>query len=132
MSKRLLSFLSDIEHSLAADDPSPHEGSWTNSRSISYHMGVARLCLGSTLGDGSHKPLGEILLHSSTLSDGSLCFKATLSWTGSKAMVVESVFEKPDTQWKSSARKVAAIWQGGAPADTTISIDSEMPMVASA
>lgn len=132
MSKRLLAFLSDIEHSLAADDPSPSDGSWTNSRSINYHTGVARLNLGATLPDGSHKPLGEILLHSSTLADGSLCFKAMLSWTGSKAVLVESVFEKPDTQWRSAARKVGAVWQAGAPAVAAELVEGEIPMAVSA
>jgi hypothetical protein len=116
MSTRLLTFLSDIERSLAADEPSPNGGSWSNSRSISYHLGLARLSLASRSAEGANTPMGEVLVHSSNLADGSTCFKATLRWAGADTTSIESIFEKPNTEWRSSARQVAAIWLGGAPA----------------
>ncbi len=115
MSTRLLAFLSDIERSLAADEPSPNGGEWTNSRSISYHMGLARLTLASTSSETGRSPMGEVLLQSSNLADGSICFKATLRWHGSVGTTVENIYEKPNIEWRSSARKLAAIWLGGAP-----------------
>lgn len=126
MSTRLLTFLSDIEHSLAADDPEPNGGSWDNSRSISYHLGLARLTLASKDPISGSKPLGEIVLQASTLADGSACFKATLHWEGSQETTLQSVFEKPNVEWRSAARRVAALWQGGAPAPT-IELGQEQP-----
>ena len=132
MSTRLLSFLTDIEHSLAADEPSPNEGSWINSRSISYHMGLARLTLGSTSSESGYKPMGEVLLQSSNLADGSICFKATLRWQGATATVIESIYEKPNIEWRSCARQLAAIWLGGAPAaiETISLVEEHAPLQA--
>ena len=124
MSTRLLAFLSDIERSLAADEPSPNGGNWSNSRSISYHLGLARLTLASAAIGEAIRPMGEFLVQSSHLADGSQCFKAIMRWQGAEAAVTECIVEKPNTEWRSSARQLAAIWLGGAPA-----IAETVPMV---
>ena len=46
MHSRLLSFLSDFERALLADDPSPDEGKWQNERAVNYRSGLARVQLG--------------------------------------------------------------------------------------
>ena len=130
MSTRLLAFLSDIEHSLAADDPEPNGGSWDNTRSISYHLGLARLTLASKDPISGSRPLGEVVLQASTLADGSACFKATLRWEGSQASLLQSVFEKPNVEWRSAARRIAAVWQGGAPAPSLELAQTDTPFAA--
>lgn len=118
MHSRLLSFLSDIERSLAADDPSPEDGSWESSRSVNYHLGLARLTLAVRTADGL-KPRGSILLQGYQLADGTPCLKAALSWSGSESGAVHAIFSKPDINWTSEARKVAAEWMAGPPADSS-------------
>ncbi len=122
---RLLSFLSDIERSLAADDPSPSDGTWSNTRSVNYHMGLARLNLGvkttqNTLARGS------ILLQSYLLADGTPCLKAALTWTGTESSTVRAIFSKPGVNWVSEARKVAAEWMGGPPSGIPASISDNL------
>jgi hypothetical protein len=116
MHSRLLSFLSDIERSLAADDPAPEEGSWETSRSVNYHLGLARLILAVRTASGL-KPRGSILLQGYQLADGTPCLKAALSWAGSESGAVHAIFSKPDINWTNEARKVAAEWMAGPPAD---------------
>ena len=117
MPSRLLSFLSDLERAIAADDPSPSDGSWENARSVNYHLGLARLLLSVRLPEGGKsEPRGSILLQGYVLADGSPCLKAALSWTGSDRNTVRSVFTRPDVDWTREARKIAAEWMGGPPA----------------
>lgn len=121
MTPRLLCFLSDIERSLAADDPSPSDGTWDNARSVNYSLAVARACLNARLPDGSLQPRGIINVQAYTLADGTACLKAGLSWTGSPAETVRSIYTKPGLNWTSEARRIAALWAAGAPAETPIS-----------
>lgn len=121
MHSRLLSFLSDIERSLAADDPSPEDGAWETSRSVNYHQGLARLTLGVRLSTGL-KPRGSVLLQGYQLADGTPCLKAALSWTGSETGAVHAIFSRPDINWTSEARKVAAEWMAGPPADSHLAV----------
>jgi len=116
MHTRMLSFLTDIEKALAADDPSPMDGSWENSRIINYHLGLARLTLGVKDATGKKVERGVILLQSYQLADGTPCLKAALSWTSSSASAVRAIYAKPDVNWTSEARRVAAEWMGGPPA----------------
>ena len=116
MSNRLLSFLSDFERSLEADQPSSSEGAWECSRMVNYRMGLARLELGMRPEGGKLQPKGTILLQGYNLADETQCLKAELSWTGVQGSVVRSIFSKPDVNWTSEARKVAAEWMGGPPA----------------
>jgi hypothetical protein len=115
MHTRLLSFLTDIEKSLAADDPTPSDGAWDTTRTINYHLGLARLSLGVRSGDGKTSPRGAILLQSFQLADGTPCLKAALTWTGATANTVRSIYSRPEVNWTSEARKVASEWLAGPP-----------------
>jgi len=112
---RLLSFLSDFEKSLAADDPSPNDGSWETSRAVNYHQGLARLVVGVRTAEGRQNR-GSVLLQSYALADGTRCLKAVLAWEESPQTVARSIYSKFDTDWTREARKVAAEWMVGAPA----------------
>jgi hypothetical protein len=117
MSTRLLSFLNTIEQALMADDPEPQGGAWANTRTINFHLGLARLALGTTHERESAKTLGGIVLQSFALADGSICLRATLSWAGhdSDTDVTRSVFDKAGVNWQGEARQIAAAWLSGAP-----------------
>ncbi|AOS45088.1 hypothetical protein Verru16b_02164 [Lacunisphaera limnophila] len=128
MNSRLLSFLSDFERALQADDPSPDDGSWQTSRAVNYRSGLARLQLGVRLPDQGMKNRGSVLLQSYMLADGSGCLKAQLNWAGSEATVMHSIFAKPDCSWKTEARRLAATWMAGAPAH--VAVTAVEPMVA--
>jgi hypothetical protein len=112
---RLLSFISDFEQALAADDPSPNDGSWSCERHANYHLGLARLVLKVRTGTDAPQSRGAVLIQSFRLADGSQCIKATLSWTGSDVDDVHSVYDLPSLNWKSEARRLAALWQAGPP-----------------
>ena len=116
MHTRLLSFLSDFERSLQADDPSPEDGSWQTSRAVNYRSGLARLQLSVCLPDKELKPRGAVVLQSYRLADGSACLKAQLAWAGSEANALHSIFAKPGCDWKTEARRLAAKWMAGPPA----------------
>ena len=117
MHTRLLSFLSDVENALAADDPAPVEGGvWDNSRTVNYHIGLARLSFNARLPGEALQPRGSILLQSYALADGTPCLKAALAWHGREITVMRAIFSKPGTDWRSEARKIAAEWMAGPPA----------------
>lgn len=116
MHTRLLSFLTDIECSMAADDPAPSDGSWETTRTVNYNQGLARLVLAVRLPNKDLEPRGTIMLQSYLLADESTCLKAILTWTGSENKIVRSIYAKPETSWTSEARKVAAEWMAGPPA----------------
>lgn len=116
MHTRLLSFLSDLECSLAADDPAPSDGSWETTRTVNYNQGLARLVLGVRLPDGKLESRGNVMLQSFLMADETTCLKAVLSWTGSESKITKSIYAKPETSWVSEARKVAAEWMAGPPA----------------
>ena len=117
MQPRLLSFFSDIEHSLEADQPSSTEGSWQNSRTVNYFQGLARLDLGMRSPEGKIEPKGSILLQGYQLADESPSLRAALTWAGIQGSVSRSIFSKPEISWTSEARKIAAEWLGGAPSN---------------
>lgn len=120
MHSRLLSFLSDFERALQADDPSPDDGSWQTSRAVNYRTGLARLQLTVVLPDKHLKPRGAVLIQSYKLADGAACLKAQLNWADSDQAVMHSIFAKPGCDWKSEARRLAARWMAGAPAMASI------------
>jgi hypothetical protein len=133
MHSRLLSFLSDFERALLADDPSPDEGTWQTSRTVNYRNGLARLQLSVRLPDGETKPRGSVLLQSYTLADGSACLKAHLGWAGSEANSIHSIFTKPGNDWKSQARRLASQWMAGPPAAAIVeTVTEDVPVVAEA
>ena len=114
MHTRLLSFLNDLEQALAADDPSPLDGCWETSRTVNYHLGLARLNL-SVRTAGNLIPRGQVLLQSYLLADGTPCLKAALTWSGTDNGATRAIYSKADINWKSEARKVAAEWMAGIP-----------------
>ena len=116
MHTRLLSFLTDLECSLAADDPTPSDGSWETTRTVNYNQGLARLVLGVRLPDGNLESRGNVMLQSFLLADETTCLKAVLSWTGSESKMARSIYSKPETNWVAEARKIAAEWMAGPPA----------------
>jgi hypothetical protein len=118
--QRLLCFLSDIERALAADDPSPGDGSWENARTVNYSQAIARVLLNARLPAGTLEARGAITVQAYTLADGTACLKANLTWAGSTAETVRSIYTKPGTNWTSEARRLAALWMGGAPAEATV------------
>ena len=127
MHTRMLSFLSDIEKALAADDPSPMDGSWETSRIINYHLGLARLTLAVKDPTGKKHERGVILLQSYQLADGTPCLKAALSWTASAGSMVRAIYAKPDVNWTSEARRVAAEWMGGPPPVPAVPVQQDTP-----
>jgi hypothetical protein len=130
MHTRLLSFLTDVENALAADDPTPSDGSWDTSRTINYHLGLARLTLGVRMAGQKTEVRGAILLQCYKLADGTPCLKAALTWTGNTATIVRSIYSKPDVSWTSEARKVGAEWLAGPPAAsaTPTSVEVNVPV----
>lgn len=116
MHNRLLAFLTDIENAMAADDPAPSEGSWCNTRTVNYNLGLSRMLIAVKLPDGKIEPRGSIQLQSFHLADGSICLKAQLCWHGQTPKANVAIYAKPGTNWGSEARKVAAEWMAGAPA----------------
>jgi hypothetical protein len=131
MHSRLLSFLSDFERAILADDPSPDEGTWQTSRTVNYRNGLARLQLSVQMPDRSLKPRGSVLLQSYNLADGTACLKAHLGWCGTEATSLHAIFSKPGNDWKSEARRLAANWMGGPPA-AAVPATVEEPAVAEA
>ena len=131
MHTRLLSFLSDIECSLAADDPSPSDGSWETTRTVNYNQGLARLVLGVHLPEGKVETRGTVMLQSYLLADESTCLKAILTWTGSEAKVTKAIYSKPDINWTSESRKVAAEWMAGPPANPIAASDESAALSSS-
>jgi hypothetical protein len=116
MHTRLLSFLSDFECSLAADDPAPSDGSWETTRTANYNQGLARLLLGVRLPDGKLEARGTVMLQSFLMENETTCLKAALTWQGSDRKITRSIFAKSETNWVSEARKTAAEWMAGPPA----------------
>jgi hypothetical protein len=110
---RLLSFLTDIEHALLADDPAPLGGAWETSRSANYHQGVARLTLAARRPGAASTVLGAITIQEFLLADGSSCLKSFLAWEGSSEEASHAIYETANTQWTSEARRVAASWLAG-------------------
>jgi hypothetical protein len=137
MHSRLLSFLSDFERALLADDPSPDEGTWQNERAVNYRSGLARVQLGVRLPDGRRQIRGSVLLQGFKLADGAACLKALISWQASDATATHAIFSKPGCDWKSEARRLAANWMAGPPANavpvvTTAEVPEEAVATAAA
>ena len=125
MSFRLASFLTSIERAFS-------DGAWTNSRTINYQMGLARLSLGNRRGEEPVRQKGSILVQTYTLADGSPCMKACLCWSeqAAEAGVQQTVFPKPETDWDAEARKVAEAWLAGPPANKFDEIGAAAPLAA--
>lgn len=116
MHSRLLSFLSNFERAVVADDPSPDEGSWDTERTVNYQSGLARLVLAVKFSDKPRQPRGSVLLQGFKLADGSPCLKLVFNWAGTEKTATHAIFDKPGCDWKYEARKLAALWMAGPPA----------------
>jgi hypothetical protein len=125
----MLSFLSDVERALAADDPAPDDGSWETFRTVNYHLGLARLTLAVRTSAGV-TPRGTVLLQGYQLADGTPCLKASLNWHGSESNVVRSIYFKPEINWTSEARKIAAEWMAGPPAAAAATLEEPAALAA--
>lgn len=117
MHTRLLSFLTDFQNALLADDPAPADGgTWECGRMVNYQLGLARLTLAVCLPSGGREDRGTVMIQSYALADGTSCLKAMLGWAGRKDTRGLPIYAKPDVDWRREARQVAAEWMAGPPA----------------
>lgn len=117
---RLLSFLSDIEKALIAESPVVDGGAWESTRMVNFYQGMARLSLTPRPSADLPFPPGSIFLQSFVLADGSMCLKANLTWKGSDAFPVISVYSTPTLNWKLEASRIAMAWLEGPPAAAAV------------
>ena len=106
---RLLSFVSEIERSLAASAPGS-DGGWVTRRTLNFHLGLARLTIKPRAESGLG---GTLFVQAFTLADGSLCLKASLGWEGSDEVPVMAVYSSPTLNGKREAARIAAAWIKG-------------------
>jgi len=132
MHSRLLSFLSNFERALVADDPSPDDGVWETARTVNYRSGLARLVLTVKVAGRPIQPRGSVLLQGFKLADGAACLKLQFSWAGTEATASHAIFAKPGCDWKSEARRLAAEWMAGPPAGAVVAAPVEEEPAAAA
>ncbi len=118
---RLLSFLSDIEKALIAESPVVEGGAWESTRMVNFYQGMARLSVTPRPSADLELPTGSIFLQSFVLADGSICLKANLTWKGSDAFPIISVYSTPTLNWKLEASRIAMAWLEGPPALASVS-----------
>lgn len=118
MSSRLLSSLTDIEQALSKQSVADMGPSWTATRMVNYHHGLARMTLTPAEGGEPDQMRGAIFLQSYVLADGAVSFKASLNWQGCESFPVISVFAKPGVDWRAEAGRIAAAWLAGPPVAT--------------
>jgi hypothetical protein len=118
MSIRLSSFLSSVERGFQAGNPVLKGGNLETTRTINYHLGLARLTLATKASKSAAESLGSILVQAYDLADGSTCLKVNLSWTKHEdaGECAHSIFEKPAVDWSSEAAQIATAWLAGPPA----------------
>lgn len=117
---RLLSFLTDVERAIRLETNADEDTIWESTRIVNFKTGLGRLTL--TLRDSdSGLPAGAVLLQYFALANGSFCLKATLTWEGTNAGTMLSVYETPTLNWKLEASRVASAWLAGPPAVATVS-----------
>ncbi len=129
MHSRLLSFLSDFERAILADDPTPDDGIWETERAVNYRNGLARLQLTVRVASNPRKPRGSVLLQGFKLADGAACLKLQFNWAETETTATHSIFAKPGCDWRTEARRLAAIWMAGPPANAR-SFSPSQPMLA--
>ena len=121
MHSRLLSFLSNFERAILADDPSPNDGVWESARTVNYRSGLARLVLAVKVAGQPSQARGAVLLQGFNLADGAACLKLQFSWAGTETTAAHAIFAKPGSDWRSEARRLAAEWMAGPPAGAIVS-----------
>jgi hypothetical protein len=117
MSIRLLSFLSDFQNAIMADNPAMDDATWEVQRTVNYQLGLARVKLSLGVPGRAPQQTGEILVQGFSLADQASCIKAVLGWGSSSAKLNRAVYERADTDWRREARKIAADWNAGPPAE---------------
>jgi hypothetical protein len=130
MATRLLSFLSDIEKALIKESASNMGPTWEYSRMVSYHNRMARMTITPQKDSEAGVHGGTVFLQGFRLSDGSPCLRATVSWDGSAASTVISVYSKPELNWGTEAARIASAWFAGPPAIATVTEASSQPGLA--
>jgi hypothetical protein len=127
---RLLSFLTDIERAIRLEANADETSIWDTARIVNFKTGLARLTLAVRDAD-SGMPQGSVLVQHFGLANGSFCLKASLSWEGSAANSIVSVYDTPLLNWKLEAVRIATAWLAGPPAEAiTVSIGSDGERIA--
>jgi hypothetical protein len=127
---RLLSFLTDIERAIRLETNADETSIWDSSRIVNFKTGLARLTLAAR-DEKCEMPQGTILVQHFALANGSFCLKASLSWVGSEASPVVSVYDTPLLNWKLEAVRIGNAWLAGPPAvATTVTIGAHDERVA--
>ena len=127
---RLLSFLTDIERAIRLETNADETSIWDTARIVNFKTGLARLTLTAREAD-SGMPQGSVLVQHFALANGSFCLKASLTWDGSNANSIVSVYDTPLLNWKLEAVRIASTWLAGPPAEaTSVSIGSNAERIA--
>ena len=127
---RLLSFLTEIERAIRLETNADETSIWETSRIVNFKTGLARLTLAVREAD-SGMPEGSVLVQHFGLANGSFCLKASLSWEGSAANTIISVYDTPLLSWKLEAVRIASAWLAGPPAEAmTVPIGSNGERIA--
>jgi hypothetical protein len=123
---RLLSFLTEIERAIRMESNADETSIWDAARIVNFKTGLARLTLTVREAD-SGMPQGSVLVQHFGLANGSFCVKANLSWDGSDASTIISVYDTPTLNWKLESARIASTWLAGPPAGgMTVSIDGHI------
>ncbi|HTO03356.1 MAG TPA: hypothetical protein VL069_06625 [Opitutus sp.] len=127
---RLLSFLTEIERAIRLETNADETSIWDTARIVNFKTGLARLTLAVRETD-SGMPQGAVLVQHFALANGSFCLKASLTWDGSEANSIVSVYDTPQLNWKLEAVRIASTWLAGPPAEaTSVSIASNAERIA--
>jgi len=113
---RLLSLLTDIERAIRLESNADETAIWDTARIVNFKNGLARLSLTVRETD-SGMPQGTVLVQHFALANGSFCVKANLSWEGSNATSILSVYDTPALNWKLESARIASTWLAGPPAE---------------
>jgi hypothetical protein len=113
---RLLSLLTDIERAIRLESNADETAIWDTARIVNFKNGLARLSLTVREAD-SGMPQGTVLVQHFALANGSFCVKANLSWEGSNAASILSVYDTPALNWKLESARIASTWLAGPPAE---------------
>ena len=127
---RLLSFLTEIERAIRLETNADETSIWDTARIVNFKTGLARLTLAVRETD-SGMPHGSVLVQHFALANGSFCLKASLTWDGTEANTVVSVYDTPLLNWKLEAVRIASTWLAGPPAEaTSVAIASNADRIA--
>jgi hypothetical protein len=109
----LLSFFSSVERTLVAESGAAGGGKWKSQRMLDFQHGFGRLTLTPRPDCVSDKRSGAIFVQAFSLANGSLCLKASLTWNGSEALSVITVYPTTTSSWRAEASRIATAWLAG-------------------